>query len=183
MSNELADLISGYASHKNVVWNGVPTHEPFAAVLTCSDARVTPSLVFGREQGDLFVVRNAGNSATAAALASLDFASEALGVPVVLVMGHTACGAVEGALDPESPPYLDPILDPLRATMAVTGAKAPEDLSFAHARRTAGLLRTHPGPVGQRIREGVVQLVPMVFDLKSGIVRDAASDARPEISV
>ncbi len=48
---------------------------------------------------------------------------------------------------------------------------------------SAGLLRTHPGPVGQRIREGVVQLVPMVFDLKSGIVRDAASDARPEISV
>ncbi|MCL1806923.1 MAG: carbonic anhydrase [Oscillospiraceae bacterium] len=68
---------------------------PFAAVLSCSDSRVVPELIFDCAPGELFVVRTAGNTADAIAIGSLEFAVTVLGVPLILVLGHTHCGAVE----------------------------------------------------------------------------------------
>ncbi|MDR0326275.1 MAG: carbonic anhydrase [Oscillospiraceae bacterium] len=68
---------------------------PFAAVLSCSDSRVPPELIFGCGPGEIFVVRTAGNTADNIAIGSIEFAVEALGVPLVAVLGHTHCGAVE----------------------------------------------------------------------------------------
>jgi carbonic anhydrase len=74
-----------------------PEHAPKAAILACSDARVPPSVIFDQPAGSLFVVRIAGNTASAAALASLDYAVAKLGVEVLIVLGHTSCGAVQAA--------------------------------------------------------------------------------------
>ena len=70
---------------------------PFAVVITCSDSRVSPELFFDQKQGDLFVIRNAGNIADATALGSMEFAVEHLGASLVAVVGHTGCGAVINA--------------------------------------------------------------------------------------
>lgn len=71
---------------------------PFAAYLSCSDSRVPPELLFGRGLGDLFIVRNAGNTLCSTALGSLEFAVTALQVPLIVVMGHENCGAIRAAM-------------------------------------------------------------------------------------
>jgi len=73
-------------------------HEPFAAVLSCADARVPVELVFDQSIGHLFVVRVAGNVATPDTIASLEYGAAVLGVKVILALGHTNCGAVKATL-------------------------------------------------------------------------------------
>jgi carbonic anhydrase len=72
---------------------------PFAAILTCSDSRVPPEHIFNQGLGDLFVVRVAGNVVDPVALGSLEYAAEHLGVALIVIMGHTGCGAVQSALE------------------------------------------------------------------------------------
>lgn len=71
---------------------------PFAALVCCSDSRVPPELLFGRGLGDIFVVRNAGNVVDAVAMGSIEYAISALQVPLVIVLGHQSCGAVNAAI-------------------------------------------------------------------------------------
>ncbi len=72
--------------------------KPFAAYLSCSDSRVPPELLFERGLGELFIVRNAGNTLCATALGSLEFAVTQSQVPMIVVMGHEACGAIRAAV-------------------------------------------------------------------------------------
>jgi carbonic anhydrase len=72
--------------------------QPFAAYLSCSDSRVPPELLFERGLGELFIVRNAGNTLCPTALGSLEFAVTQLQVPLIVVMGHEACGAIRAAV-------------------------------------------------------------------------------------
>lgn len=76
-------------------------HEPFCAILSCSDARVPPELILGQEVGDVFVVRVAGNVVTPATQESLGYAIKELKVPTIVVMGHENCGAVKGVVKGE----------------------------------------------------------------------------------
>lgn len=78
----------------------VQGQHPIAAILSCADSRVPVELLFDAGFGDLFVVRNAGNACTSATIASLEYGILALGVPLVLVMGHEGCGAVTAACQP-----------------------------------------------------------------------------------
>jgi len=73
--------------------------QPYAAVLACSDSRVSPEIIFDASFNELFVVRNAGNIATEVETASIEYALEHLGVKLVLIMGHEKCGAVKAACD------------------------------------------------------------------------------------
>lgn len=73
--------------------------KPFATVLSCVDSRVPPEIVFDRGLGDLFVVRTAGHVLDSAALGSIEFGVNELKIPLLLVMGHTQCGAVKATLD------------------------------------------------------------------------------------
>ena len=108
---------------------------PIAAYLSCSDSRVPPELLFERGLGELFIVRNAGNSLCNTAIGSLEFAVINLGVPLIVVMGHQQCGAmraavamvreqrrysarIDAALHPLLPAVLsadDPFADPARS--------------------------------------------------------------------
>ena len=70
------------------------SQHPFAVVLCCSDSRVAPEIIFDQKLGDLFVIRNAGNIVDEEVLGSIEYAVEHLETPLVVVMGHAACGAV-----------------------------------------------------------------------------------------
>lgn len=72
---------------------------PFAAILGCADSRVAPELAFDQPPGDLFVVRVAGNFVTTEGLGSLEFGAAVLGTKVIMVLGHTSCGAVNATVD------------------------------------------------------------------------------------
>jgi len=86
--------------------------KPFASIVTCADSRVAPELYFDQKSGDIFVVRNAGNIADTTAMGSLEFSVAALEVPLIVVVGHSSCGAVKGTIaGGEYPAALQSILD------------------------------------------------------------------------
>lgn len=94
-----------YRPHQTDAWRAEisQAQHPFACVLACADSRVPPEMVFDTGLGDLFVVRVAGNIVDDAVLGSLEYAVEHLGVHLVVVLGHTNCGAVKAALAGKPP--------------------------------------------------------------------------------
>src|SRR5262245_34795452 len=72
---------------------------PFAAILGCADSRVSPELAFDQSPGDLFVVRVAGNFVTDSGLGSLEYGAAVLGTKLIMVLGHTSCGAVKATVE------------------------------------------------------------------------------------
>jgi carbonic anhydrase len=136
------------------------TQEPFCALLSCSDSRVPPELIFGAGLGDLFIVRNAGNALNTSAIGSLEYAVGELCVPLIVVMGHEHCGAVGAALNvvETSKEYsgvignmLEPILPAAIATRnARAGGDRPaieRDATRAHVRRMTAALRQRTNPL------------------------------------
>lgn len=92
--------------------------KPFAAVLSCADSRVDPTWLFACGSGELFQVRSAGNTAFDDGIASLEYAVSVLGTPLVVVMGHSGCGAVKAAMASEPlTPLLEGLVKPIRASL------------------------------------------------------------------
>lgn len=84
---------------------------PYCLVFTCSDSRVVPEKIFDANEGELFVIRSAGNVVNEGELASIEYGIEHLHIKLVVVLGHTLCGAIHAAKHKESGKYLRPILD------------------------------------------------------------------------
>lgn len=145
-----------------------PVHRPVAAILACSDARVPPSVVFGQEAGRVFVVRIAGNTATPAALASLDYAVAELGVELLVVMGHTGCGAVQAAAIGTCGGYLTPVVEPICRLADSMPDATVDQLVEANVVATVADLRRHDGPVGDAVRRGRLDFRGAIHDLRSG---------------
>jgi carbonic anhydrase len=96
--------------------------KPFAVIVTCSDSRVSPEIYFDLKLGDIFVIRNAGNIADMTTLGSLEYAVEHLKVPLVVVVGHSSCGAVNGAFTGgEFPENLQSIIDAIAPAIDSSG--------------------------------------------------------------
>ncbi|HEX7363344.1 MAG TPA: carbonic anhydrase [Bryobacteraceae bacterium] len=91
--------------------------KPFAVILSCSDSRVSPNVLFDQGIGDLFVIRVAGNVATPDALGSIEYAVDHFGAKLVVVMGHQRCGAVQAAFCPRPGPHLDVLWDLIRPSV------------------------------------------------------------------
>lgn len=144
----------------------VPPHRPDVAILACSDARVSPARMFDLDAGALFVVRVAGASATAEAVASLTYAVDQLGVETVLVLGHTHCGAVTSALVGVDDAALEPILAPIRP--ATTGCDDVACAVPAHVVATVSALANDVGPLGVALRAGRVAAHGAVVDIVDG---------------
>ena len=91
---------------------------PSAAVICCSDSRVIPEIIFSKTFGDLFVIRTAGNVINEGELASVEYAIHHLHVSLVVVLGHTHCGAVHAAIKKEKGLYLDPVLNRIQRNIS-----------------------------------------------------------------
>ena len=109
---------------------------PIAAILSCSDSRVVPDLVFDQSPGDLFVVRLAGNFLDDDGLASLEYAVKFLGAPLLLVVGHTNCGAVAAAVKVVMeravlPGHLPELIKAIEPAVIAAHARHPSDLVAA----------------------------------------------------
>ncbi len=152
---------------------------PFAAYVSCSDSRVPPELLFGRGLGELFIIRNAGNTVDTAALGSIEYAVAVLGVPLVVVMGHESCGAVKAAVDvveknakfPGSiGRAVEPIIPAVLASRGEPGSLL-ENSVRANVRRTAHYLRSQTDPLMQKpLAEGRLKVVGAHYGLSSGKV-------------
>lgn len=151
---------------------------PFAAVLSCSDSRVPPEHVFDQGLGDLFVVRDAGNVDDAVVEGSMEYAVDHLNVPLLVVLGHERCGAVDAAVnawrghDGHPSPNLQAIMDKLEPAIQV-GRTFPGDLAenamVANAKQTAFNLGVNP-VMRRRINAGALKVLAARYDLDSGKV-------------
>lgn len=92
----------------------VKGQHPEVLVITCSDSRVVPEIIFNCSLGDIFVIRTAGNVINEGELATVEYAIEHLKVKRIVVLGHTHCGAVHATIKNEKGRYLDPILNRIR---------------------------------------------------------------------
>ena len=92
----------------------VKGQHPEVLVITCSDSRVVPEIIFNCSLGDIFVIRTAGNVINEGELATVEYAIEHLKVKRIVVLGHTHCGAVHATMKNEKGRYLDPILNRIR---------------------------------------------------------------------
>ena len=157
---------------------------PEALFITCSDSRIETAMITQTEPGELFICRNAGNivpphtNHTGGMTASIEFAVSALKVPHIVVCGHTECGAMKGAMNPEGLdelPHVREWLSYSRAAVAAVNAIAPE--SGADERMRLLLeqnvvlqlqhLKTHPS-VAARLAAGDLTLHGWVYDIKTG---------------
>lgn len=166
------DLVDAAARHAAERELGVAKHRPQVAVLSCSDARIPPSVVFGRPAGDLFVVRIAGNTAADTAVASLEYAVTALEVPTLVVLGHTGCGAIAAALDGACDGSLAPVVEPLCALAERTGCDDPSELSRLNVAATIEGLAAASPAIAEAIASGRLAVHGAVYDLATGALDD-----------
>lgn len=157
---------------------------PFAVIVGCSDSRVPAELVFDAGLGDLFVIRVAGNIVAATQVGSVEFAAEQYDVPLVVVLGHSQCGAILATIDELTDPTgshsrnlrsivdrVRPSVEPLLATdlrhdreeLAHQSVRANIRFSAAHLRDGSEILE-------RRIQEGRLLVVGAEYSLETGIV-------------
>jgi carbonic anhydrase len=144
--------------------------EPFAAVLSCADSRVPVELVFDQSIGHIFVTRVAGNVITPEIIGSLEYGAAVLGTKVILVMGHSNCGAVKATIQGKDVPGQISALFP-HIQPAVNQA-GPELASAtkANAKIQATLLRESSTVISGLVKSGSVKVVAAFYDLGTGSV-------------
>ena len=153
---------------------------PFAAVVSCLDSRIPPAIVFDRGIGDLFVARVAGNFVNDDILGSLEFATKLAGAKLIVVMGHTECGAVKGACDAAQLGLLTTTLANINpAVKAVQGDYTPrssQNAKFVQAvtemnvQLTMQTLRERSVVLREMIDNGDIGLVGAMYDVSTGKV-------------
>lgn len=151
--------------------------QPFAAYVTCSDSRVPPELLFGRGLGELFIIRNAGNTVDTVALGSIEYAVAVLNVPLVVVMGHESCGAVDAASkvvteNATFPGSIGPMVEPIiPAVLSVRDKEGDflENSVRANVSRVVNQLRNQTDPIMlDPQREGRLKVVGAYYSLETG---------------
>ena len=154
------------------------SQHPIAAVLSCSDSRVVPQFAFDQGSGKLFVVRVAGNIATSYGIASLEYAVEYLQTPLIYVLGHTSCGAVDAAIKvvkdgAEFPGELPGLVASIARAVHITETKT-EDLFVNAVRENVRLTVTNLSKTSEiiqsRIQSGKLLVVGGIYELASGKV-------------
>ncbi len=153
---------------------------PFATLVSCSDSRVGPEQLFGRGLGELFIVRNAGNTvASNQALGSVEYAVAVLGTPLIVVLGHERCGAVDAAVkvvkdNASFPGSIGRMVEPIvpAALAARSGGSIQlDDAIRMNVRRTVGQLRNAVDPLLlEPQRAGRLKVVGAYYDLDTGAV-------------
>jgi carbonic anhydrase len=158
--------------------------EPFGIILGCSDSRVPAEIVFDQGLGDLFVIRVAGNIVASSQVGSVEFAAERFGTPLVVVLGHTQCGAIEATLEELMLPTegqsrnLKSIVDRVRPSVEVLMATElrhkPEALKAlavrANVRASVNHLRHGSAVLEQLIQREGLLVVGAEYSLETGVV-------------
>jgi carbonic anhydrase len=165
--DNLVELRHHSADHQN----------PSVTVLSCSDSRVPPELVFNRSLDQLFVIRVAGNVAGPFDLASIEYAITSGYTKLIVVLGHEECGAVRAALSAGDPstPSLTALVQRIRESFAgidhwTLDSSVVRRAVEANARGSAAYLIGHSGIVRDAVQSGKVRLVVAYYNLNSGVV-------------
>lgn len=155
---------------------------PFATVLSCIDSRVPAELVFDQGIGDIFSVRIAGNFVNADILGSMEFASKLAGTKLILVLGHTACGAVKGACDHAElgnltgmldniAPAVDAIVEPTAAAERTSAnIDFVNSVGTKNVELTIDRIREESPVLAEMEQAGEIQIIGGMYDIATGKV-------------
>lgn len=145
--------------------------KPIAAILGCADSRVSPEIVFDQGIGDLFVLRVAGNVADDPVIGSLEYAVAQLGVPLIIVLGHSACGAVAAATQGgEFPGKIGSLTQALAPAVEKAKGRAGDAVNNAvkeNVQMIADRLAASKPILEEKVKEEKLQILPAFYDLAS----------------
>jgi carbonic anhydrase len=152
---------------------------PFASIVSCADSRLAPELAFDQGLGELFVVRVAGNFTNEDGLASLEYGSVVLGVPLIMVLGHSNCGAVNATIKSVKegttlPGHLPSLINAIRPAVVAAEAKKPADLlaeaTAENVRLNVKYLQTAKPLLADLVAAGKLKVAGAVYDIATGKV-------------
>jgi carbonic anhydrase len=149
---------------------------PFAVVLSCMDSRVPAEAVFDQSIGDLFSIRVAGNVVNADNLGSIEYAAKVVGVKTIVVLGHTSCGAVKGAIDNVKLGNLTELVAKIQPAVSASGPGTTKDHAYVdkvgeqNVRLAMKEIREKSPVVKEMLDSGAVGLVGGMYDLETGTV-------------
>ena len=165
------------AEYRHVTAQG---QHPFAAVLCCSDSRVCPEFIFDQRPGSIFEVRNAGNVVDEDVLASLEYAVEHLHVPLIVILGHKGCGAIEAVCEAGDHPLHDHLRSLQTHMMGIHSqviacnhrhdAELVNRISLENAKQQALTVLRDSQPIHTAVQRQEVRLVYGMYDMETGIV-------------
>jgi len=148
----------------------IEKQEPFAGVLSCADSRVPVELIFDQSIGHVFVTRVAGNVVTSEIIASLEYGAAVLGTKVILVMGHSGCGAVKATIQAkEVPGQISALYAHIQPAVDQAGPNL-EAATKANAKIQAALLRQASPVLAGLIKDGKLKVVAAYYDIGAGTV-------------
>jgi len=155
---------------------------PFATILSCIDSRVSAELVFDQGLGDIFSVRIAGNFVNEDILGSMEFASKLAGTKLIVVLGHTACGAVKGACDDAKMGNLTKLVEKIKP--AVNAVAEPKDASLRNSKNsefvdnvakvnvqlTIDRIHSESPILSEMEKNGEIMIIGAMYDINNGEV-------------
>lgn len=162
----------------------VKAQYPIAALLSCADSRVAPELIFDQGPGDLFVVRVAGNYLSGSGLASLEYAVAVLNVPLIMVLGHTECGAVKSTINAlqghgSLPGHIWDIVDAVRPGVEKAVNEGGADLAnravATNVQYNVSRISSAQPIIAESVQSGRVRVVGAIYELATGKVQATAA--------
>ncbi len=161
---------------------------PFAAILSCMDSRTSAELIFDQGFGDIFSIRVAGNVISGNVLGSLEYAAAVAGSKLIVVLGHTNCGAIKGACDHVEMGNLTQLLDKIKPALSaeskITGDRTGNNPEFVnavaslHAKNTVHDILEGSPIISELVQSGKVGIVPAMYDIATGKVHFFDKDAQ-----
>ena len=148
--------------------------KPIAAILTCADSRVSPEIIFDQGLGDLFVLRVAGNVINDLFVGSLEYAVEHLNVSLLMVLGHSECGAVDATVKGGQPPgHINSLVQAIKPALDRLKKQSPDWVNIVakeNVKIGVERLRISDPILTARYEEGDIDIIGAFYDLKSGKV-------------
>ena len=151
------------------------TQHPFAAIVSCSDSRVPPEIVFDQGLGDLFVVRVAGNVINDEGLGSIEYTVDHLGTRLILVLGHQSCGAVEAARETiaakgKAPGHIESLVTAIKPAVEATAKDDLETTVKANVKNVVQALRASKPSLKAEVDSGKIKVIAGYYSLDTGAV-------------
>jgi carbonic anhydrase len=151
------------------------SQHPFAIILSCSDSRVPPEIVFDEGLGDLFIVRVAGNVLNDEGLGSIEYGVDVLGARLIVVLGHQSCGAVDAAMKTvaakgKAPGHIQSLVTAIKPVVDSTPKGDLDTMIKANVKHIVDALRSSTPILKARVDSGEVQVIGGYYTLETGAV-------------
>ncbi len=151
------------------------SQHPFAAIVSCSDSRVPPEIVFDQGLGDLFIVRVAGNVINDEGLGSIEYTVDHLGTRLILVLGHQSCGAVDAARETiaakgKAPGHIQSLVTAIKPAVEATAKEDLDATIKANVRNVVQALRSSTPILKAKVDSGEIKVIGGYYSLDTGAV-------------